>query len=643
LLAICVAVPRRARDALAAARNVWYAPENERRDTEAVKTSPATLLSQAARLAEQAVAKLHAAKASGWEAEAAGRATVLMDRAVDNLRAAADAFAAGKLNASLIKQVSESVWMTDEAVDLLRAMPGPRMSAAVGYDSAARCIVVFGGDHGDYLLSDTWIYDCEKQTWRQVFAPAVPQARRSTLFWLPKSRRLALAGGETYVPKFIYFRRPWNLLSDLWTFDVGQGRWSLVAASNAEEDEQEPTRPTLTCQLAASDDDIVLGLSSAGRYPVNWDSTAWLMRIAGEADAAALAEIGVPAGQRTYFSVVEPYDPCWYDAAERTDGQDVSQWLADLEPNTWTAVPLAPCPAPRRDWGTAVFDTDRDQFYHWTGGHMADPASIVSTYHPATNRWSIPYVAEYSGKGIGFNGRPDCMNHTYLNYAYDSVSQKLVCTSMGGTCLYDPDRREFEPRIDQPFRQHPYYTKTVGTPRGVVCWNRDFWGILDVANRTWKELPVEGKIPPSVHGDENAVTYDSRRDALWLMAADGYQKMNGQVWRYDMKTGRVEAMNPAGMQTIGVKVRPRESVYLTDVDLVLHNAFAHDRQIAYDPQQNRWVTLNVEKTHDMLGGVSIGLMIDPQRKLVWAMGAGQKMFVLRIDSDTLTKTAAPSR
>jgi len=298
-------------------------------------------------------------------------------------------------------------------------------------------------------------------------------------------------------------------------------------------------------------------------------------------------------------------------------------------------VPHAPRPAPQRDWGTAVFDPDRDQFYHWTGGHMADPASIVSTYHPGVHRWSIPYVAEYFGKGFGFNGRPDCMNHTYLNYAYDRVTKKLICTASGGTGVYDPDRREFVRRVPQPFFQHPYYTKLVGTPDGVICWTRGWLGRLDTTEWKWKPIKAKGKFPRSVHGDENAITYDAKRHCLWLMAATGYSKMNGQIWRYDLKTTEVKAMDPSGMKSIGMKVRPRESIYLPKFDLVMYNGFADNRQAAYDPSKNAWVTLGIAKTHKGLGGVGIGLMYDPKRELVWAMDNGRRMYVLKIDPKTV--------
>ena len=638
LRAKCLAAIRPARDGMAAARNVFYSGLGPGGEAQAVRQRPAKLVGDALALAESAAGALGSAKAGGWAAEAIAHARGRVQRAAGSLRAARAALDDAKPDAATIRRVFEAAWALDEAAEALRAVPGPRMHAGAAYDPVSKCVVLFGGDHGDYLLSDTWVYQCGRKTWRRVFTEVGPQARRAVghLVWLPHRRRVALIGGRTYLPKFIYFRRISRPLLDVWTFDTGTGRWALLHAGDAKAAE-----PSLSCELAAGEGDVVLGLASAGRYTSQWDGSTWLLRPGDGADPTAAKKLGARHGARTYLSVVREYDPCWYDAAPRGDPKAAAERLAKLPPNTWTRMPLAPRPCPRRDWGTAAFDPHRDQFYHWTGGHMADPASIVSTYHPAVHRWSIPYVAEYGGKGISFNGRPDCMNHTYLNYAYDPASRKLVCTSFGGTCVYDPDRREFQPRIDQPFRQHPYWTKTVSTPRGVVCWDREaYLGILDAAARTWRRLPVVGKLPRSVHGDENAITYDPKRDVLWMMAADGYQKTNGQVWRYDMKTGAVRAVSPEGRKTVGTRVRPRESVYLPGADLVLHNAFADGRQIAYEPQRNRWVTLSIEKAYEDLGGVSIGLMYDPGRTLVWAMSSGQKMYVLRIDAATLEVSGA---
>ena len=631
--AACLAARRAVRDALAAARNAFYASPT----ASAEKAGPGELLTDAVKLIDAAADTVKPAKADDWEARAAALAGERIKQGAMLLPLARRQLAGGAPDAAAIRRLFDAAWRIDEAADLLRCRPGPRMHAGVCFDPHRKCIVLFGGDHGDYLLGDTWVYDCPTRRWRRAFPPVSPEPRRAAgaMVWLPERKQVALVGGESYVPKFMYFRRIGRPLTDVWAFDADRDTWTLLTHRKGER-----PWPALTCQRAAGEGDVLLGLASEGRYPSQWDASTWLMRVAGEGEPAAARKLGVPVGSRSYLSVVKEYDPCWYDGAAAGEAKADAAWLAALKPNTWTPVPLAPRPAPRRDWGTAAFDPHRDQFYHWTGGHMADPASIVSTYHVAAGRWSIPYVAEYFGKGIGFNGRPDCMNHTYLNYAYDTASRKLVCTSLAGTSLYDPDRREFGPVIAQPFRQHPYYTKTVATPHGVVCWSRGgYLGLLDARARRWKQLPVKGKLPRVVHGDENAITYDAKRNVIWLMAADGYQKPNGQVWRYGMTNGEVRPMDPKGMKAIGRQVRPRESAYLPPADLVLHNAFASSRQLAYDPAGNRWVVLNVTRTHKDLGGVSIGLMYDARRRFVWAMSAGQRMFVLKLDADTLEPSA----
>jgi len=627
------------RDAMAAARNTFYKCLPAGKEAEETRGRPAKLAGDALKLAEAALGAITASKAGGWEAEALARAKSRAAEATAGIRAAASGFGSGKVSAGLLKQVFDAAWALDEAAACLASLPGPRRAAACAYDPGSRSIVLFGGEHGDYLLSDTWVYDCAKKSWRQVFPEKVPPGRAgAAMFWLPGRKAVCVMGGGTYVARFVYFRRSYAGLKDCWTFDVAAGKWSAVARPEFDPGKGR-RRFLLTSALAAGEGDAVLGLAVKSHgYRKGHDASTWLMRVGGP-DAALTAKLGVPAAKRTYMTVVKEYDPRWYDAAPRGDPGKTAAWLAGLKPNTWTSVPRAPRPCPMREWGTAMFDPDRDQIYQWTGGHMADPASIVSTYHPGTNRWSIPYVAEYLDKGISFNGRPDCMNHTYLNYAYDLKSKKVVFTSAGGTSIYDPDRREFEAHVVQPFRSSHYYTKTVGTPRGVVCWDRGYWGILDVKARQWRKLPVKGKLPPLVHGDCNNMTYDSKRDCIWLGATKDFSKGSGQMWRYDMKSGKVEAANPAGMEKFKWMNRIRETIYLPKLDLILFNVFPKSGgQMAYDPARNRWVTLGIPKSSKGLGGVGIGLMYDARRDLVWAADGGRRMHVLKIDSKSLKIT-----
>jgi Galactose oxidase, central domain len=628
-----------ARDGMAAARNIYYAAMEAGKESAALKTAPVKLLAEAGGRVKTALAALKGAKAEGWKRTAVDQASGRLQKALAGLDTARTGFAGGKVDAGLLKSVFDAAWLLDEAVDCLRMVPGARESAGVGFDPVSKSVVVFGGDHGDYLLNDTWVYDCAKKSWRQVFPKVAPKARRAggKMLWLPGQKKLALAGGNTYKPRFIYFRRTASSFGDVWTFDVETGEWKLVNAGGGK-----GPRPRLTCALAAGAGDVLLGLSSKGRWR-GITADYWLLRIAPAAGADA-SKVGTPAGTRTYFSVVKEYDPRWYDAAPRGDRKKVSAWIKKLPANTWTSVPYAPRRAPQRDWGTCILDPDRDQWYHWTGGHMADPADIVSTYHPAVNRWSIPYIASYVGKGISFQGRPDCMNHTYTNYAYDPVSKKLVMTSFGGTSVYDPDRREFEPRIDQPFRQHPYTTLTVGTPKGVVCRERGYLGVLDVKARKWKKLPLKGKLY-SPQTDGSGLCYDSKRNVIWMGSLAGYQVVSGKIWRYDMETGVAEELTPGNIESIGRNKRAfrsiREIVYLPKLDLLLFNNFLGGKQVAYDPEKNSWVLLEVArnpkdgKVLRALGGVSIGLMYDARRDLVWAQSSSRNMMVIKIDAKTV--------
>jgi len=267
----CLAIRRPGRDGLAALRNLWYQPDSASTSSAAWRRA-IDLLNDAARHAATAAAALETARADGWQAEAIRRAAELVAPAAAQLQSAHESMNDGELNPALILRVSDAVWDFDEAADLLRAMPGPRMYASAAYDPQRQCIVLFGGDHGDYLLSDTWIYDCRQQSWRQVFPRRVPEARRGAgnMDWLPRSKQLFLAGGESYVPKFIYFRRPPRQLHDVWIFDSSSQCWSLVSSVAKGEGENEDTNwPTLTCQIAADADDTLLGLASEGTYPVN--------------------------------------------------------------------------------------------------------------------------------------------------------------------------------------------------------------------------------------------------------------------------------------------------------------------------------------------------------------------------------------
>ena len=82
----------------------------------------------------------------------------------------------------------------------------------------------------------------------------------------------------------------------------------------------------------------------------------------------------------------------------------------------------------------------------------------------------------------------------------------------------------------------------------------------------------------------------------------------------------------------------RESIYLPEYDVVLCGAMARradgkPRWLLYDCGRNAWKGIAIPG-RDPGANVSLGLMYDPRRKLVWAMSVPAIPHVLKLDLST---------
>ncbi|MCX7805148.1 MAG: hypothetical protein N3A38_08160, partial [Planctomycetota bacterium] len=678
------AAARAHKDVAAAARNIFYAamPAADEAGTVKEKLAPAQAAAfKAATVAADRVGKEGAG--AGADAESLAVAVRLAGEAVARSREAAEGFAAGRLDAALIAAAEEAYWRMDEASDALAPEPGPRRHASGMYDPERKVFVLYGGDHGDYMLGDTWLYDCARRSWRRVWARVSPGHRYGAqMFWLPGPKKVAMLAGSTYLNRMVYQRFDEGLPPEVWTFDPEKASWELLVRPGPEIEKKSSdgmpifrvNNPVVLiegCVLLCP----AVGGNSYHDYMV---SSTWMARLdPAAADPAASAKAGVPGGTRLYRSQkADAYNPQWYDAAPRGNPAEVEKLIASMPANQWVEVPTAPRPCPERSWGTSVYDPDRDQIFVWSGGHCADPADIVHHYHPGINRWSIPYAAGGGVLGNQLTGRPDCNNHTYHNFAFDPVSRKMVAVHRAGTHVYDPEKRDwtgFTP--GQLFPYNCYSAKCVGTPKGVVAWAGGcndggpgpiFFQIFDAKAMKWTPLPVtKGKVPPDVHGDEGGMAWDSKRNKLYIFAAAGYERPDGRVHSYDFATGEVAVLDPAGRVAIGDRFhRYRETVYLPDLDLVLFGmGWVGGKQVAYDPAKNRWVVLNITRTavrasydaaggrwsfaapkaDDKVGSVTFSPALDTRRNVLWAPSDYKAMYVLKFDPKTLVVSEDPGR
>ncbi|MHA3964348.1 MAG: Kelch repeat-containing protein, partial [Candidatus Thorarchaeota archaeon SMTZ1-45] len=102
--------------------------------------------------------------------------------------------------------------------------PTPRVAAAMAYDNESDIIVMFGGWLPDWSASDeTWIYNLTSNTWTNVTTGSQPEARfYGNLVYDYKNSRLLLVGGTNWD----------GLLHDIWEYNYGSNIWTEILATN---------------------------------------------------------------------------------------------------------------------------------------------------------------------------------------------------------------------------------------------------------------------------------------------------------------------------------------------------------------------------------------------------------------------------
>ena len=190
-----------------------------------------------------------------------------------------------------------------------------------------------------------------------------------------------------------------------------------------------------------------------------------------------------------------------------------------------------------------------------------------------------------------------------------------------------------------PYRPD-FYTNTVcATPQGAVVWadlrGKEGAGLwrLDAGSRLWKALPLKGELPPK-SPDHHGLAYDAKRARLLFFSDLG--KTKGDLAAYDFRTGEARWLGAAGRTAAAVP--SRETAYLPEADAVLVGAHveADGRRLwpLYDCAKNAWFGAELAGEDPVGKGAfnnSMGLMYDPGRKLVWAIGQNGHLFVLRFD------------
>jgi hypothetical protein len=485
----------------------------------------------------------------------------------------------------------------EQAADQLAAEPPARALSPIVYDEKSKLFVLFGGDHLDFLMNDTWTFDPAKKQWEQRQPELAPPPRANHTLKIADGK-ITLSGGYTYTSSTDYVGAQYRELGDGdWTYDIAANTW------------------------------------------------------AGGKD-------GVAPNQRVYRTGRLHSD--YYLQGAKPQAAEFQEQLKKLEANTWLATKPPHLPALNRDWGTAILDPDRDLILRWSGGHSAHGGTDVLHYHCATNRWELCYPVEfplgqlYSNteypEGYSFNRRPWITGHTYQNYGYDLPTKKMLFTGQTNYCFtYDPALGDWTDRFLKPqgmIYNDCFYTLTCcATPQGLVCWTgRGSFYRYDAKQNQWVEQKLQGKLPGAVV-DNSTVVYDSKRDRF-LFAVKSYgdkTKYDGQLHALDNKTLAVTQLSPKNMEAASgipylCQIRYDETNDLLLVGgLLLADDTGMRRTPTFDCASNQWVSLKIGGT-DPNGksgrNVSLGLMYDAKRKLFWAVDTNSQVYVLRLDPKT---------
>jgi hypothetical protein len=574
----------------------------------------------------------------------------------------------GKKTLEALKSARALQRKLEERSETQYSVPCSRRNSPLVFDAKNRLFVLFGGDHEDYLMNDTWVLDLDRKAWRRARPDPSPTPRAGhALVFLPGCGKIALYEGYIQSNSTDYAAAPYRPLDplQLWLYDVRADHWDLAGtwplpgkgdtASVAPVGHfygysaQYFSPPALAAD--ATDTLVLAGADTNGLWPWGWNrpSTTWTLRVdPAKVDEAGRGRLGMAANQRQYR--VSAFRADFGEVAEVPQDTELDR----LPDNQWVKLPPAPrnpCRGCRqRDWSTSVWDSDRDQILLWGGGHCVRSASTVTHYSPVSGRAVEGFDADepYGGNGGGgFDSslwnRPWVSPHNYKHYAYDTKSRLLV--SARGY-LYDPERMDWlrmEP-LPLPYRFEWGATAVAASRHGVVVWARKKKGeeaglwLFD-RDKGWIDLEPKGKLfVPWC--DSHGLVYDSKRDRMiFSSVGGGYSKTsNGTFLTFDFATKALEVLRPenANLAKTGCA---RELAYAEHADWMLlgDNVREGDPKTAknytriYDCARNKMVLLDAGPVPD---GHEVGWMYDAHRKLVYAFTTKGEAWAIKINPET---------
>ena len=189
-------------------------------------------------------------------------------------------------------------------------------------------------------------------------------------------------------------------------------------------------------------------------------------------------------------------------------------------------------------------------------------------------------------------------------------------------------------------------------PTGIACWTKEgrlffYEGKPDGGAGQWTEKKTTGDKLPGSNVDSAGIDYDEKRDRLLLFPCSYGKPYSGQIVSVDLKTMTAAQLNPKGADEAShMPGFLRETCYVPSLDLVFTGVtlppdLDGDRWTpTFDCAANKWIACRLDGPNPAGKegrNVSLGLMYDAKREMLWAVDTRGGVFVLKLGAKTLLK------
>ncbi len=544
--------------------------------------------------------------------------------------------ALAELTAALAKRSTELKGISGDAYDV-----GQAKVALKHVDAAAALIKPFGALVTPEAMATLRQAQVELEIASDALDAEPPPRALSIIAYDAKTKLFVVFGGDHYD----------YLMNDIWVFDPAKRKWFERHPETAPE-------PRADHHLDFTGDGRVtmFGGYFRGQGYQHYGPARWIYDLEKNTwSADGHSEKAVASGIRS-GGYAPPSSPEDYMKGPRPDAAAFEAKLKAVPANAWTKLELVNMIS--RDWGTWLFDADRDLWYVYAGGHASYPGCDVARFHLSTGRWEItdPIELPLGGagsneqypSGVTFNGHPWCRRHVWNSQAYEPTLKKVVNAGVNDTKLdsgfyiYDPDKGDWTERHPIPDGINNCQGIQVrATVHGLFGWIGGSVYLMDAKTLTWKKFETKGTMPGTCV-DGCGMVYDAKRDRMLLLTLGGYAKpYDGQIFAVDMKTHDVTKLNPEGMDNPPsswriylreMAIDPVSDMLLITQPLIRGNKTLPDQTLSYDIAKNRWVLIKIPGTSD--NGVCSSIAYDAKRGIFWGgeAGYGGYVRVLRFDA-----------